>query len=103
MPAVPRLQRLALPGICYYDEQVLQYPWRHLQVYLARWQETDVAVKVITQMQNLSFVQGVHPQDPVTMSTWFSVAIDIDLVCVSCCKVVDDICCVPNLLFHIGM
>lgn len=40
----------------------------YLQVYLAKWQETDVAVKVITQMQNLSAVQGVHPQDPVTMS-----------------------------------
>ena len=39
----------------------------HLQVYLAKWQETDVAVKVITQMQNLSPFQGLHPQDPATM------------------------------------
>ena len=46
----------------------------YLQVYLAKWQETDVAVKVITQMQNLSSVQGVHPQDPVTMSAWFCAA-----------------------------
>ena len=38
-----------------------------IQVYLAKWQETDVAVKVITQMQNLSPLQGVHPQDPSTM------------------------------------
>ncbi len=37
------------------------------QVYLAKWQETDVAVKVITQMQNLSRFQGLHPQDPATM------------------------------------
>ncbi|KAA6419315.1 MAG: PAS domain-containing tyrosine kinase [Trebouxia sp. A1-2] len=37
------------------------------QVYLAKWQETDVAVKVITQMQNLSPFQGLHPQDPATM------------------------------------
>lgn len=37
------------------------------QVYLAKWQETDVAVKVITQMQNLSPMQGTHPQDPETM------------------------------------
>lgn len=36
-------------------------------MYLAKWQETDVAVKVITQMQNLSPLQGVHPQDPSTM------------------------------------
>lgn len=39
----------------------------HAQVYLAKWQETDVAVKVITQMQNLSPMQGTHPQDPETM------------------------------------
>ena len=38
-----------------------------VQVYLAKWQETDVAVKVITQMQNLSPFQGLHPQDPATM------------------------------------
>ncbi|KAL0037083.1 hypothetical protein WJX77_012077 [Trebouxia sp. C0004] len=37
------------------------------QVYLAKWQETDVAVKVITQMQNLSLFQGRHPQDPATI------------------------------------
>ena len=38
-----------------------------VQVYLAKWQETDVAVKVITQMQNLSPFQGLDPQDPATM------------------------------------
>ena len=39
-----------------------------VQVYLARWQETDVAVKVISKMQNLSPKEGVHPQDPDTMA-----------------------------------
>lgn len=34
-----------------------------MQVYLARWQETDVAVKVLTQMQSLPLVQVMHPQD----------------------------------------
>lgn len=36
-------------------------------MYLAKWQETDVAVKVITQMQNLSPCQGVYHPDPGTM------------------------------------
>ncbi len=33
-----------------------------LQVYLAKWQETDVAVKVITQMHKLSPLRGIHGQ-----------------------------------------
>lgn len=40
------------------------------QVYLGKWQETDVAVKVLTEMQNLSSYEGVHPQDPSHMGTW---------------------------------
>ncbi|DBB01412.1 TPA: hypothetical protein ACH3X1_000077 [Trebouxia sp. C0004] len=40
------------------------------QVYLGKWQETDVAVKVLTEMQNLSSFEGVHPQDPSNMETW---------------------------------
>ncbi|KAL0038253.1 hypothetical protein WJX79_010194 [Trebouxia sp. C0005] len=40
------------------------------QVYLGKWQETDVAVKVLTEMQNLSSHEGVHPQDPSNMDTW---------------------------------
>ena len=39
-----------------------------MQVYLAKWQETDVAVKVVSKMQNLSPKQGIHPQDPDTMA-----------------------------------
>ena len=41
-----------------------------LQVYLGKWQETDVAVKVLTEMQNLSSHEGVHPQDPSDMGSW---------------------------------
>ena len=41
-----------------------------VQVYLGKWQETDVAVKVLTEMQNLSSHEGVHPQDPSNMETW---------------------------------
>ena len=41
-----------------------------VQVYLGKWQETDVAVKVLTEMQNLSCYEGVHPQDPSNMETW---------------------------------
>lgn len=41
-----------------------------VQVYLGKWQETDVAVKVLTEMQNLSSHEGVHPQDPSNMDTW---------------------------------
>ncbi len=41
-----------------------------VQVYLGKWQETDVAVKVLTEMQNLSCCEGVHPQDPSNMETW---------------------------------
>jgi len=56
------------PFVNFCAEQTL--PLRQIvvvQVYLAKWQETDVAVKVITQMQNLSPFQGLHPQDPATM------------------------------------
>ena len=38
-----------------------------MQVYLAKWQETDVAVKVIKQMQNLSPTCGTRPQGPEGM------------------------------------
>lgn len=41
-----------------------------MQVYLGKWQETDVAVKVLTETQNLSSYEGVHPQDPSNMETW---------------------------------
>jgi len=41
-----------------------------VQVYLGKWQETDVAVKMLTEMQNLSSYEGVHPQDPSNMETW---------------------------------
>ena len=41
-----------------------------VQVYLGKWQETDVAVKVLTEMPNLSSYEGVHPQDPSNMETW---------------------------------
>ena len=41
-----------------------------VQVYLGKWQETDVAVKVLAEMQNLSSQEGVHPQDPATLKSW---------------------------------
>lgn len=53
---------------CFGDQILINTDDIVLQVYLATWQETAVAVKVITQMQNLSSLQGIHPQDPVTMS-----------------------------------
>jgi len=36
-------------------------------VYLAKWQETDVAVKVITQMQKLSPLREIHGQGQSSM------------------------------------
>ena len=41
-----------------------------LQVYLGKWQETDVAIKVLTEIQNLSPQGGIHPQDPATLQPW---------------------------------
>ena len=42
-----------------------------LQVYLGKWQETDVAIKVLTEVQNLSASQeAVCPQDPATLHSW---------------------------------
>ena len=41
-----------------------------MQVYLGKWQETDVAVKVLTEIQNLAPHEGVHPQDPLDMGIW---------------------------------
>ena len=38
-----------------------------MQVYLGRWHETDVAIKVIAHLQNLSPLHGLRPQDPSTM------------------------------------
>lgn len=40
------------------------------QVYLGRWQQTDVAVKVLTEMQNLASKDEVTPQDPATLQPW---------------------------------
>lgn len=37
-----------------------------VQVYLGRWQQTDVAVKVL----NLSTHRSVVPQDPSTLKAW---------------------------------
>ena len=51
-----------------------------MQVYLARWQETDVAVKVIAQLQNLSPMQGLHPQDPCTMGAPSGAKSSLDLI-----------------------
>ena len=41
-----------------------------MQVYLGRWQQTDVAVKVLTEMQNLASKDSVTPQDPATLQPW---------------------------------
>lgn len=40
------------------------------QVYLGRWQQTDVAIKVLTEMQNLASKDEVTPQDPATLQPW---------------------------------
>ena len=45
-------------------------PSELVQVYLGKWQETDVAVKVLTEIQNLTTHEGVHPQDPLDMGIW---------------------------------
>ena len=41
-----------------------------LQVYLGKWQETDVAVKVLLEMQHLAPTPEVLPQDPDTLQPW---------------------------------
>lgn len=41
-------------------------------MYLSRWQQTDVAVKVLSKvMQNLSPQSDVVPQDPSTWKAWW--------------------------------
>ena len=40
------------------------------QVYLGKWQETDVAVKVLIEMQQLAPNSEVQPQDPATLEPW---------------------------------
>lgn len=42
-----------------------------MQLYLGRWQQTDLAVKMLSKvMQNLSPQSGVVPQDPSTSKAW---------------------------------
>ena len=41
-----------------------------MQVYLGKWQETDVAVKVLLEMQHLAPSNQVQPQDPATLEPW---------------------------------
>lgn len=41
-----------------------------VQVYLGKWQETDVAVKVLIEMQHLAPNNEVQPQDPATLEPW---------------------------------
>lgn len=41
-----------------------------IQVYLGKWQETDVAVKVLIEMQHLAPNSEVQPQDPATLEPW---------------------------------
>ncbi len=43
-----------------------------LQVYLGKWQETDVAVKVLIEMQHLAADNEVQPQDPATLEPWLN-------------------------------
>ena len=39
-------------------------------MYLGRWQETDVAIKVLTEMKHLAKNDEVQPQDPATLEPW---------------------------------
>ena len=39
-------------------------------MYLGKWQETDVAVKVLLEMQHLAPSTQVQPQDPATLEPW---------------------------------
>ena len=41
-----------------------------MQVYLGKWQQTDVAVKVLMDMQHLAPSSQVQPQDPATLQPW---------------------------------
>ena len=41
-----------------------------MQVYLGKWQETDVAVKVLLDMQHLARSSQVQPQDPAALQAW---------------------------------
>ncbi|KAL0041949.1 hypothetical protein WJX79_010123 [Trebouxia sp. C0005] len=41
-------------------------------VYLGKWQETDVAVKVLIEMQHLAPDNEVQPQDPATLEPWIN-------------------------------
>ena len=43
-----------------------------MQVYLGKWQETDVAVKVLIEMQHLAPDNEVQPQDPATLEPWIN-------------------------------
>ncbi len=47
-----------------------------LQVYLGKWQETDVAVKVLIEMQHLAPDNEVQPQDPATLEPWINIEED---------------------------
>ena len=50
------------------------------QVYLGRWQQTDVAIKVLSKvMQNLAPTNGMKPQDPATLQAWQSGALPPEL------------------------
>ncbi len=39
-------------------------------MYLGKWQETDVAVKVLIELQHLAPDSEVQPQDPATLEPW---------------------------------
>lgn len=41
-----------------------------MQVYLGKWQETDVAVKVLLDMQHLAASSQLQPPDPATLQPW---------------------------------
>ena len=41
-----------------------------MQVYLGKWQETDVAVKVLLELEHLAPTAAVQPQDPATLNAW---------------------------------
>ena len=45
-------------------------------MYLGKWQETDVAVKVLIEKQDLAPNNEVQPQDPATLEPWTGSADD---------------------------
>ena len=45
-------------------------------MYLGKWQETDVAVKVLIEQQDLAPNNEVQPQDPATLEPWTGSADD---------------------------